>query len=81
MLRYAVAQLYNPQSCTVAGLKPSHFITLATPHLGCDAEGVAQARGTLTIKGIINGYSNGYSNALHSVYTKIVSKRLKTTAP
>lgn len=42
ILRYAVAQLYNPRASTIAGLTPTHFVTLATPHLGCDAQGEAQ---------------------------------------
>lgn len=40
--RYAIGLLFNPQSSTIAGLVPGHFVTLATPHCGCDAEGVAQ---------------------------------------
>jgi hypothetical protein len=39
--RYAVGALYNPANGRVAGLQPRHFITLATPHCGCDTEGVA----------------------------------------
>ena len=27
------------------GLQPCYFITLATPHLGCDADGLAQVKG------------------------------------
>jgi len=34
--------LYDPASKRVAGLQPRHFITLATPHLGCGGEGPAQ---------------------------------------
>lgn len=37
-----MAQLYNPRASTIAGLTPTHFVTLATPHLGCDAQGEAQ---------------------------------------
>lgn len=36
------AALYDPRTGKIAGLEPSHFITLATPHLGCDADGVSQ---------------------------------------
>lgn len=42
--RYALGLLYNPASRTVCGLEPCHFVTLATPHLGCDADGVAQVQ-------------------------------------
>jgi hypothetical protein len=42
LCRYAIGQLYNPASRTVCGLQPAHFVTLATPHCGCDADGVAQ---------------------------------------
>ncbi|KAL6763416.1 putative serine esterase-domain-containing protein [Haematococcus lacustris] len=42
LLRYALGVSFNPDKQTVAGLEPCHFITLATPHLGCDAEGVSQ---------------------------------------
>ena len=41
-LRYATAALFNPEAQTIAGLAPAHFITMATPHLGCDGDGVAQ---------------------------------------
>eukprot|EP00887_Chlorella_sp_A99_P005958 scaffold29.g5958.t1 len=34
--RYALGQLFDPASGTVAGLQPSHFVALASPHLGCD---------------------------------------------
>ncbi len=43
LLRYAVAALYDPSSKTICGLEPAHFISIATPHLGCDSKGVAQA--------------------------------------
>ena len=42
LLRYATATLFNPEANTIAGLVPAHFITMATPHLGCDGAGVAQ---------------------------------------
>ncbi|KAG2488152.1 hypothetical protein HYH03_013295 [Edaphochlamys debaryana] len=42
LLRYALGLLYDPSTGRVAGLRPAHFVTLATPHCGCDAEGLAQ---------------------------------------
>lgn len=42
--RYAVGALYNPVSGTVAGLTPCHFVSMATPHVGCEGEGLAQVR-------------------------------------
>ena len=30
-------QLYDPETGLICGLRPTHFITLATPHLGCEA--------------------------------------------
>ncbi|GLI70839.1 hypothetical protein VaNZ11_015852, partial [Volvox africanus] len=42
LLRYAIGVLYNPSTGRIAGLQASHFITLATPHVGCDGEGLAQ---------------------------------------
>ncbi|KAI8469034.1 MAG: putative serine esterase-domain-containing protein [Monoraphidium minutum] len=41
MARYAVGALFNPASGTIAGLQPAHFVTLATPHFGCDSDGVS----------------------------------------
>ena len=38
LLRYALAELYRSSDSTIAGLKPSHFISLATPHLGCASD-------------------------------------------
>ncbi len=35
-------KLYDPVTCLICGLIPAHFITLATPHMGCDGEGPAQ---------------------------------------
>jgi len=32
--RYAIANLYNPNDSTIAGLEPIQFVTIATPHLG-----------------------------------------------
>jgi esterase/lipase superfamily enzyme len=40
--RYALGMLFNPASSTICGLTPCHFVTLATPHCGCDADGVSQ---------------------------------------
>jgi pimeloyl-ACP methyl ester carboxylesterase len=34
--RHAAGLLYDAGSGTVAGLRPAHFITMATPHLGCE---------------------------------------------
>ena len=42
MARYAIGALYQPASGTICGLQPCHFISMATPHMGCDAEGEAQ---------------------------------------
>jgi hypothetical protein len=43
MVRYALGVLYRPACRTVAGLQARHFISMATPHLGCDpADGEAQ---------------------------------------
>ena len=36
------AVLYDPKTGRIAGLEPCHFITIATPHMGCDAEGITQ---------------------------------------
>ena len=35
-------KLYKAEAGTVAGLRPAHFITLATPHLGCNGWGPNQ---------------------------------------
>jgi hypothetical protein len=40
--RVAIGLLYNPETQRISGLQPRHFITLATPHLGCDSEGEAE---------------------------------------
>lgn len=32
-------KLYNAEAGTIAGLKPAHFISMATPHLGVDGYG------------------------------------------
>jgi hypothetical protein len=34
--RYAIGALYDPASGSIAGLAPSHYISMATPHLGCE---------------------------------------------
>jgi hypothetical protein len=44
LLRYALGSLYCPTTGRIAGLRPCHFISLATPHMGCDAQGLAQVR-------------------------------------
>lgn len=45
MLRYAAGQLYDPGTGLMAArLEPMHFITMASPHLGCDVEGESQVR-------------------------------------
>eukprot|EP00879_Flechtneria_rotunda_P012727 GHRR01013291.1.p1 GENE.GHRR01013291.1~~GHRR01013291.1.p1 ORF type:complete len:777 (+),score=287.73 GHRR01013291.1:426-2756(+) len=42
MARYAIGVLYNPSNNSIIGLEPAHFVSLATPHCGCDSDGVAQ---------------------------------------
>ena len=42
LVRYAAGRLYQPDTGLIAGLKPMHFLTLASPHLGCDLEGESQ---------------------------------------
>ena len=38
--------LYDPTTELICGLRPAHFITLATPHLGCaEVDGPSQVRG------------------------------------
>jgi triacylglycerol esterase/lipase EstA (alpha/beta hydrolase family) len=44
LIRYAAGRLFDADTGRVAGLKPIHFITMASPHLGCDAVGEAQVR-------------------------------------
>ncbi|GAB4821319.1 hypothetical protein N2152v2_008365 [Parachlorella kessleri] len=36
--RFAAGRLYEPESGTMCGLRPCHYVSLATPHLGCDGE-------------------------------------------
>lgn len=38
----AAGKLYDPSTGLICGLKPAHFVTLATPHMGCDGAGPAQ---------------------------------------
>lgn len=38
LARWAAGKLFDTENRTVAGLKPAHFMTLATPHLGCSGE-------------------------------------------
>ena len=41
--RFALGELYDAGSGSVAGLRPAHYVSLATPHLGCEgAAGPAQ---------------------------------------
>jgi len=40
--RYAIGRLYDTKADTILGLKPVHFLTMATPHLGCDAAGITK---------------------------------------
>ena len=41
--RFAVGELYDLENKKIAGLTPSHYMSLATPHIGCRGEaGVAQ---------------------------------------
>ena len=41
--RHAIGLLYDPQKSAIAGLSPAHYVSLATPHVGCHAdEGPAQ---------------------------------------
>ena len=44
LVRYAAGHLYNPSTGLMAGLRPVHYISMATPHLGCDASGESQVR-------------------------------------
>jgi Putative serine esterase (DUF676) len=42
--RHAAGHLFDPATGLVAGLRPAHFVTMATPHLGCEvAASPAQA--------------------------------------
>jgi hypothetical protein len=43
-------KLYDAETQLICGLRPAHFITLATPHLGCDAkESPAQVTTSLVL--------------------------------
>ena len=46
-LRYAAGHLFDASTGHMGGLKPRHFITMATPHLGCAASGIAGVRAPL----------------------------------
>lgn len=37
-----MGKLYDESSRTILGLKPAHFVTMATPHLGVDGNGLTQ---------------------------------------
>ncbi|GMH33536.1 hypothetical protein BSKO_01370 [Bryopsis sp. KO-2023] len=40
--RYACGVAFDPKTKTVFGLEPCHFLSIASPHLGCHVEGEAQ---------------------------------------
>ena len=40
--RYACGVHYDPEKKTIFGLKPRHYLSIASPHLGCALEGEAQ---------------------------------------
>ncbi len=42
LARCAIGRAYNQSTGCVAGLQPRHYVSMATPHLGCDVEGPAQ---------------------------------------
>lgn len=42
--RYAAGELYNTENSSIASLKPCHFISMATPHLGCEPEETSPAQ-------------------------------------
>lgn len=42
--RYAIGKLYNAEDKTVAGLQPVHYVSMATPHLGCHRRGPCPAQ-------------------------------------
>lgn len=42
LARCAMGMSYNPTTGRVSGLMPRHFVSMATPHLGCDVDGPAQ---------------------------------------
>lgn len=39
LARYAAGVLYDPATGTMCGLKPRHYISLASPHMGSDVAG------------------------------------------
>ena len=44
--RYAAGRLYDPATGLIAGLRPRHYVSIASPHLGCTSEMTeAQASG------------------------------------
>lgn len=34
----AAGRMFDPRTRTICGLRPCHFVTMATPHLGCDGD-------------------------------------------
>lgn len=42
LARCAIGRTFDPSTGRVAGLEPRHYVSMATPHLGCDVEGPAQ---------------------------------------
>lgn len=48
IVRFAIGRLFEPSldgpGGTICGLAPRHFITLATPHLGCSSEAGNEAQ-------------------------------------
>jgi hypothetical protein len=59
MARYAVGTIFNPDKGYLCGLKPCHFVTMATPHCGCDADGVAQVCVCVCVCGGVGGGRGG----------------------
>lgn len=41
--RYAIGLLFDPDKGTIAGLRPIHYISLATPHLGIETRSTNEA--------------------------------------
>ena len=49
-LHLLAGKLYDPETGLICGLRPTHLITLATPHLGCEAgDSPAQVSPFLTL--------------------------------
>lgn len=42
LARCAIGKTYDAATGHVAGLEPRHYVSMATPHLGCDVDGPAQ---------------------------------------